>query len=102
MLARGQPHGQVVKFALSTLAASGSSSQAVIASHVEELEGQTTRIYNYVLGLWGAKQKRGRLATDVSSRPIFPIKKKLNKVCKPSSYRTLRLALLKMGRLLSI
>ena len=26
---------------------------AVVAAHREELEGPTTRIYNYVLGLWG-------------------------------------------------
>ena len=32
----------------------------------------TTRISNYVLGLWGKKQKRGRFATDVSSGPIPP------------------------------
>ena len=27
-------------------------------SHIEELEGLTTRIYNYVLGLWGEKNKQ--------------------------------------------
>ena len=52
-----------------------SSSHAMVASYIEELEGLTTRIYNYVLGLWGLK-KRGRLATDVSSGPIFLRKKK--------------------------
>ena len=31
---------------------------AVVASHIEELERLTTRIYNYVLGLWGRKKKR--------------------------------------------
>ena len=36
-----------------------SSSHVVAASHIEELEGLTTRIYNYVLGLWGEKKKRG-------------------------------------------
>ena len=52
-----------------------SSSHAVVASHIEELEWLTTRIYNYVLGLWGEKKKRKRLATNVSSGPIFFIKK---------------------------
>ena len=44
-------------------------SHAVVVAHIEELEGLTARIYNYVLGLWGRKTKkeRGRLATDVSS-----------------------------------
>ena len=51
------------------------SSNAVAASHIEELEGLTTRVYNYGLGLWRRKQKRGRLATDVSSGPIFLTKK---------------------------
>ena len=31
------------------------SSHDVAASHIEELEGLTTRIYNYVLGLWEGK-----------------------------------------------
>ena len=48
-----------------------SSSHAEVASHIEELEGSTTWIYNYVLGALGRKKKRGRLATDVSSGPIF-------------------------------
>ena len=34
-----------------------SSSQAVAASHIEELEGLKTVIYNYVVGLWGEKEK---------------------------------------------
>ena len=50
------------------------SSHSVAVAHIEELEGLTTRIYNYVLGLWGRK-KRGRLVTDVSSGWIFPCKK---------------------------
>ena len=33
-----------------------SSSHAVAASHMEEIEGLTTRIYSYVLGLWGEKK----------------------------------------------
>ena len=51
-----------------------SSSHAVAASHIEELEGLTTRVYNYALVLWAGK-KRGRLATDVSSGPIFLTKR---------------------------
>ena len=35
-----------------------SSSHAVVASHVEELEGPKTRIYNYVLGLWGEEKRK--------------------------------------------
>ena len=31
------------------------SSHAVVAAHIEEPEGLTTRIYYYVLGLWGGK-----------------------------------------------
>ena len=34
------------------------SSHAVAAAHREELEGLATRIYSYVLGLWGGKKKR--------------------------------------------
>ena len=49
---------------------------AVAASHIEELESPTTRIYNYVMGLWEGKNNRGRLETDVSSGPIFLKKKK--------------------------
>ena len=33
------------------------SSHAVVAAHIEELEGPTTRLYNYVLGLWGEKKR---------------------------------------------
>ena len=33
------------------------SSHAEVASHVKEVERLTTRIYNYVLGLWGEKKK---------------------------------------------
>ena len=61
-----------------------SSSHAVVASHIEELEGPTTRIHSYVLRLWGEK-KRGRLATDDSSRPIFLIKKERKKEKKTMS-----------------
>ena len=85
-----QPSGVVVKFTHSTSVGGPgftgsdlgcgptyhSSSQAMAASYVEELEGHTARIYNYVLGLQGEKKKRGRLATDVGSGPIFLTKKK--------------------------
>ena len=49
------------------------SNHAVVAAHTEELEGLTTSIHNYVLGLWRGKKKkeRGRLATDVSSGKFF-------------------------------
>ena len=53
-----------------------SSGHAEVESHIEELEGPTTRIYHYVLGLWRGLKKRGILATDVSSGPIFPTEKK--------------------------
>ena len=36
-------------------------------SHISEPEGPTTRIYNYVLGDFGEKKKKKRLATDVGS-----------------------------------
>ena len=57
-----------------------SSSHAVAASHIEELEGVRTRTYNYVLGLWGVKNKRGRLqqmlAQGQSSSPkSVPLKR---------------------------
>ena len=48
-----------------------SSGCAVAASHIQELEWPITRIYIYVLELWGGKKKRGRLAMDVSSGPSF-------------------------------
>ena len=32
----------------------------VVASHIEELEGHTTRIHNYVLELWGGGKKKQR------------------------------------------
>ena len=34
-----------------------SASHAVEAPYIEELELLTTRIYNYVLGLWGGKKR---------------------------------------------
>ena len=32
------------------------------ASHIEELEPLATRIYNYVLGLWGGKKRKRKIA----------------------------------------
>ena len=32
-------------------------SHAVVAAHIKELEGPATRIYNYVVRLWGGKIK---------------------------------------------
>ena len=37
-----------------------SSGHAEAASHIEEREGPTTRIYNYVLGGFGEKKKKKR------------------------------------------
>ena len=34
------------------------SNHAMVVAHIEELERLTTRIDNYVLGLWGGGQKR--------------------------------------------
>ena len=71
-----------------------SSSHAVVASHIEELEGFTTRIYNHVLGLWGEKKRKGRgtLAIRVSSGPIFLTKKliKKKKKCGEGTGKNLR------------
>ena len=80
----------MVKFTCSALAAQGftgsdpghrpshrSSGHTEAASHKAQPEALTTRIYYYVLGGFVEKKKekrkkeRGRLATDVSSGPIF-------------------------------
>ena len=44
-----------------------SSGHAGAASHIKELKGYTTKIYNYVLGLWGGKKKR-----KIGSRANLP------------------------------
>ena len=50
-------------------------------SHIGQPEGPTTGIYKQVLGGFGEKKgKKGRLATDVSSEPIF--KKKMLYISK--------------------
>ena len=46
-------------------------SHTEVASHIAQPEGPTTRIYNYVLGGFGEKEKKRILATDASSGPIF-------------------------------
>ena len=48
------------------------------AAHMKELEGLTTRIYNYVLGLWGEeKNKRGEdWQQMLAQAESFPAKKK--------------------------
>ena len=56
-----------------------SSSHAEAASHIAELEEPTTRIYNYVLGDFGEKKKKKRLATQVRSRAILEEKNSIKK-----------------------
>ena len=48
-----------------------SSSHAEVVSHIAQLEGPTTRIYNYVLEGFGEEGRKGRLATDDSSGPVL-------------------------------
>ena len=44
------------------------SSHAVVAAHIEELEGLTTGIYNHALVLWGGKRDRGTLLEEEEYR----------------------------------
>ena len=44
-----------------------SSGHVETASYIAELGGPTTRIYNYVPGVFGDKKKKQRFATDVST-----------------------------------
>ena len=74
---RASPDGLVVKICTLTVSVArvgflvaephhpSVSCHPVVVAHTEELEGLTTSIYNCALGL-GEKNKRGRLATDVS------------------------------------
>ena len=45
------------------------SYHAVVAAHIEALEGATIRIYNYVLGGFGEKRKKKR--SKVMKREIY-------------------------------
>ena len=36
----------------------GTTRQAEAVSHMPQLEGPTTKIYNYVLGVWGRKSRK--------------------------------------------
>ena len=63
----GWPHGQVVKFTCSASVAQcfagsdpghRSSGHAEVASHMPQLGGTTTKIYNYVLGEFGKKKQK--------------------------------------------
>ena len=65
---RGRPRGRVVKFVHSASAGPGfrswawtwhrSSGHDEAASHIAQLEALTTRIYNYILGGFGEKNKK--------------------------------------------
>ena len=74
-----------------------SSSHAVSASHIEELEGLRTSIYNYVLGLWGEGKKKEedwqqKLAWGQSSSPkSIPKKKKECGLWSPNAWPWIRL-----------
>ena len=59
-----------------------SSGRVEAAAHMPQLEGLTTKIYNYIPGEYGEKKeekkkKRRRLATIVSSRANLLKKKKM-------------------------
>ena len=68
---QGHPHGRVVKFMRSTFGAQGFAASdpgcrhgaarlghAGAASHMPQLEGPTTKIYNHVPGGFGGKRKK--------------------------------------------
>ena len=67
---QGRPRGQVVKFPRSAYGGPGFGSWArtwycslghvEAASHMPQLEGPTTKIYNYVLGGFGEKKQKKR------------------------------------------
>ena len=75
----GWPSGIVVMFTHSALVAQGSLIQILGTDLTEPIKPcwggiphrRTRRMCNHVLGLWGGKKTRGRLATDLSSGPIF-------------------------------
>ena len=86
----GRPRGRVAKFARSASMAQGFASldpgnghgtmsgHAEAASHMPQLEGPTTRIYNYVLGDFG--EKKGEKKEDhqqmLAQVPVFKKKRK--------------------------
>ena len=90
---RSRPCGQVVEFARSTSAAQGftgsdpgrghgTAHRAMLRWHptCHNWKDPQLKVYNYVLGSFGEKKKKRRLATDVSSGSIF--KKQTNKKTK--------------------
>ena len=80
---QGRPRGLIVNCACSSTGGPCSDpgyshthrlfGHAEAASHIQQLEGCATMTYDYQLGLWG--KKRGGLAIDVSSEPVFLRKK---------------------------
>ena len=51
------------------------SCHVVVAAHIEELEGLTTRMYNHALGLWGGKKKKKEDWQQILAQgESFPIK----------------------------
>ena len=50
------------------------SSHAVVVAYIEEVAGPTTRMYDYVLGLWVGKKKRERKIA-IAQGKSFPGKK---------------------------
>ena len=53
------------------------SCHAVVAAHTEELEGLTTRIHNYVVGVWGGEKEREEDWQQMLAQgESFPEKKK--------------------------
>ena len=57
-----------------------SSGHAEVASHMPQIEGPTTKIYNYVLGeFWEKKQKKKDWQQLLAQVPIFKINKEITK-----------------------
>ena len=52
------------------------SSHAMAVAHIEELEGLTTTIYNYALGLWGGKKREEDWQQMLAQGESFLAKKK--------------------------
>ena len=47
----------------------------MVVAHVEELEGLTTKICSYALGLWGGKRKEEDWQQMLAQGESFPAKK---------------------------